>query len=277
MSWCVCPQSHPYCWSNDQWCYLTATSGLYSSICGGSCTSHYVASPPPAPPFSSVQVASVDVGRGPVTVLAPTHASATGTALPLVLNLPGYGGHANQFEHSYGLHSMSEQYGIISIVAEGRIDASGWKHWQAWGNWVGECNATAAASSSYSGYSGYSYSGNAGSYSYGGSSSYSSYSYSGDHSAPSGSCNSLPYLRAFCAPALRDHAPPALMRRRRGLPRSSVGRGSRELRARRHRRQLFESPRERGETDVQRGLVTNHGIRPFQRRCHGLPLGVRCC
>mmetsp|Transcript_81253 Transcript_81253/g.243571 ORF Transcript_81253/g.243571 Transcript_81253/m.243571 type:complete len:516 (-) Transcript_81253:509-2056(-) len=83
---------------------------------------------------------------GPVTVLAPTYASTTGVALPLVLYLPGYMASAESFAHDFGLRSVLEQFGLIAVLAEGRRDAMGWQHWQAWGNWVGECKPSSVSS-----------------------------------------------------------------------------------------------------------------------------------
>eukprot|EP00966_Prymnesium_polylepis_P108822 2519020-Prymnesium_polylepis.2 len=40
-SGCVCPATHPYCWSSDNWCYESATSYSKSSTCGGSCTDNH--------------------------------------------------------------------------------------------------------------------------------------------------------------------------------------------------------------------------------------------
>eukprot|EP00966_Prymnesium_polylepis_P008984 207407-Prymnesium_polylepis.1 len=47
---CRCSSSYPYCWSGDSWCYLSATSNDYSSVCEGNCTmSHQSLTPSPPP------------------------------------------------------------------------------------------------------------------------------------------------------------------------------------------------------------------------------------
>eukprot|EP00966_Prymnesium_polylepis_P209570 4854596-Prymnesium_polylepis.1 len=62
ISGCACPDSHPYCWPADNWCYASANSSDYSPACGGTCAAadlqDLFASPPPlvgpsSPPCSS--------------------------------------------------------------------------------------------------------------------------------------------------------------------------------------------------------------------------------
>jgi len=52
---CMCPESHPFCWPQDSWCYASATSNnWHPDTCAGSCTDHYsptdVPPSPPSPP-----------------------------------------------------------------------------------------------------------------------------------------------------------------------------------------------------------------------------------
>ncbi|MEO0974143.1 MAG: alpha/beta fold hydrolase, partial [Pseudomonadota bacterium] len=72
----------------------------------------------------------VDAGRGPVQVHLPP-AVEEGGALPLVINLHGYGGDANSQSQYFGLTPAADARGFILATPDGTQDFFGLRFWNA--------------------------------------------------------------------------------------------------------------------------------------------------
>ena len=73
---------------------------------------------------------TVDAGRGPVSVLVPDN-YRSGTAVPLVLSLHGFGGTGDSYVQYWVKNKQVDAKGFIVVAPTGRINSKGRSFWNA--------------------------------------------------------------------------------------------------------------------------------------------------
>ena len=81
-------------------------------------------------PATAHTLASVDAGRGPVTVMVP-NGYTSDRAVPLVLSLHGYGGGGDAYVRYWTRNGQVDKQGFIVVAPSGKSDTKGRALWNA--------------------------------------------------------------------------------------------------------------------------------------------------